>query len=100
MSQRYWGTLYFLKPATAEASENASDSVVETYRNGPSDLAVAMELWDLSGHRDRAQLIRALLDLANERDSPVLAGDEVRSLIDSLEGIETAARTLGGDDGV
>ncbi|MEO8841911.1 MAG: hypothetical protein ABI704_10100 [Kofleriaceae bacterium] len=100
MSRRYWGTLYFVKPGLSNDSENASESVVDTYRNGPSDLAVAMELWALSGHRDRADRIRALLDTANERENPILAGDEVRSLIESLEGIESAARSLGGDDGV
>ena len=92
MTRRYWGTLYFVDPSWSGDPGNSSESVVNTYRNGPSDLQVAIEIWHMIGDDERVKAIKDLLDKANARDNPVLFHDETAQLISALDGIEEAAQ--------
>ncbi len=99
MSRRYWGTLYLVRPDWQGDPDDAAESVVETHRNGPSDMHVAIELWRLAGAEERARRINDLLERVNERDTPVLNATEIDELLVDLEGLEPALKNavVGAD---
>ncbi|MEZ4398529.1 MAG: hypothetical protein R3B06_00815 [Kofleriaceae bacterium] len=62
---------------------------------------MAEELWRLSGHRDRAERISAVLDRVHGRDERVMVTADIDDLIADLEGLEEAATSaLCGPDGL
>jgi hypothetical protein len=99
VSRRYWGTIYLIRPDWHGDPEDVADSVVESHRDGPSHIHVAIELWRLAGDEDRARKVEDLLERVNERDNPVLGTAEIEELLQLLAGLETALdRSVVGPD--
>lgn len=92
MTRRYWGSLNFLKPEWREDKENAAEFVVDSYRDGPSDLRVAYELLALAGCLDVARRLNELLERAYARDKAILDDNETNEVIDILGNIEEPVR--------
>jgi hypothetical protein len=72
--------------------ENAHEAVVEVLLHGPRYIQVALELWALAGHDDRVKEIEALLEIAHERDLPMLHTEEVEKLNVLLDGLDQALK--------
>lgn len=90
MTRRYWGTYYLVRPDWQGAPEHSDESVVEAYRNGPSHLQVAIELWRLAHDENRAHAIEAILEDAFGADRPILSESQILQLLDNLEGLDSA----------
>lgn len=89
MNRRYWGTLYLVRPEWHGDTEHPERWVVEPYRNGPSHVQVAIELWRLTGRNDRAEAIEALLEQAHERERPFWNDSEVAKLLENIDGLDS-----------
>lgn len=85
-------SLYIVRPDCEASSANMHEAVVSTLRNGPHYVEVALELWKLAGHDERAAEIKSLLESAYERDNHVLTTEEVHSLDHLLDGLEDALK--------
>jgi hypothetical protein len=97
--RRYFGTLYYVRPVWHDEREHADESVVETYRNGPSDIQVAMELWHLAGNGDGAREIEEILERSFNDDDLILDAEHLDMLIENLERLEPEVeRSLVGPD--
>jgi len=87
--RRYWGNLNFLEPAWRADPENAPEFVVDSYKNGPSDLRVAYELLVLGGHVALAERLDNMLEKTYERSRAVLDDAETDEVIEILGKVES-----------
>jgi hypothetical protein len=99
VTRRQWGTLYLVRPEWHDDTDHPEKWVVEPYRNGPSHIQVAIELWRLAGRDDRAQAIEALLEIAYERDRPFWNDSEATKLLETLDDldVELEKKVVGSD---
>jgi hypothetical protein len=90
MTRRYWGTYYLVRPDWEGDPEHSDQSVVEAYRNGPSHMQVAIELWRLVHDERRASDIEAVLEAAFDAERPILGESQISQLLANLEGLDSA----------
>jgi hypothetical protein len=91
--------LYLVRPEWHGETEHPEDWAVEPYRNGPSHIQVAIELWRLAGRDDRAKAIEALLEVAYDRDRPYWNDSEAAKLLENIEGLDSELeKTVVGTD--
>jgi hypothetical protein len=90
-------SLHLLRPEwQQEDPESSYEYVVESLRDGPRFLKVALELWRLADHEARAAAIEALLVGAYDPALPdyaILRTPQVQELFEKLEGLEDALRS-------
>jgi hypothetical protein len=82
--------LHLVRPDVRGDLEHLDESVVESHRNGPSDLHVAMELWRLAAHEEKAQELKRLVDRAYEQEDSTLNQSDIQELIRNIDELEAA----------
>jgi hypothetical protein len=96
MSKREYGMLHLAIPYWKGDTDHFDQAVVRSYRYGRSHLDVAIELWELAGHGDRAVALRELKEVAFGREVPLLHTDEVATMLGLLDGLDDALKKITG----
>ena len=99
--RRQYGSLHLVPVGWDGSADDAGSHVVETYRYGPSDIKLAIELARLCGDEARARQIKEAMDRGLERDETVLDERDIRDLLTAIDGLEGLVRSrLLGSDGL
>lgn len=101
MTRRTHGTFCFVAPDWDGRAEDAHEAVIEAHPYGPSYLALAIEVARLCGDEARASAMEHARERAYQRDDIVLDAEDVRGLLQCLDGFEDLVRSrLLGPDGL
>jgi hypothetical protein len=81
-------SIYLIRPEWHGDLEDTEDYVVDALLHGPRYIRVALELWRLADHEERAVKIKAILERGCERSGRILYTEDIKEFYELLVGLE------------
>lgn len=89
---------HLIRPNWQGEPDDLHEAAVGSLLKGPRYIDIALELWRLIDYEQRAREVEAVLNLAYERDIPILTNEEVRLLHKLLGDLDESVAAIWLDE--